>query len=178
VRCASSKLTATTPFEKVYKRVRRILVFDVLLSCSPSFRTRTAARDVSAVKSQGARQWPGRGTATRLSVALGFAGRAIDETCQDGCKRKSDLKVRRCKSFILTTMMRVSVGNKVRPIGAYPESGLWHTLFKRPSKNQDLSRAAPRSYAVKATPTASPCDCRVERVSPSILRYRLPLSQI
>jgi hypothetical protein len=68
-------------FEKVYKRVRRTLAFDILLSCSPSFRTRTAARDVSGVKSQGARQWPGRSTETQLSVALGIAGRAIDEDC-------------------------------------------------------------------------------------------------
>jgi hypothetical protein len=84
-------------------------------------------------------------------------------------KENPTLKVRQCKSFSLATMM-VSVVNKVRPIGAYPESGLWHTLFKRPLKNQDLSRAALRSYAVEATPTASPRDGRVERVSPSILR--------
>jgi hypothetical protein len=114
----------------------------------------------------------------RPSVALGIAGRAIDENCQHGCKRKSDLKVRRCKSFSLVTMMKVSVGNKVRPIGASPESSLWHTLFKKPSKNQDLSQGAQRSYAVEAMPTASPRECRVERVSPSILRYWPPLSQI
>lgn len=70
------KTDSDNTFKKVYKNVLRILAFDVLISYTLSFRTRTAARDVSAVKSQGVRQWLGRSTVMRLLVALGIAGKS------------------------------------------------------------------------------------------------------